>query len=81
MVRLIFRHTTTLGVRENICRRYTLSRREETVATGYGEVRKKVSEGYGVTRMKYEYEDLARIARENGMSLAEVIRAADGNCG
>ena len=76
MIRLIFTHTTTLGVRENISRRYTLARRQETVETRYGAVRKKVSEGYGVTRMKYEYEDLARIARENGLSLAEAAKEA-----
>lgn len=76
MIRLIFTHTTTLGVRENISRRYTLTRRQETVETRYGAVRKKVSEGYGVTRMKYEYEDLARIARENGLSLAEAAKEA-----
>lgn len=73
MIRLIFRHTTTLGVRENICRRYTLSRSIETVMTAYGEVRKKTSSGYGVTREKYEFEDIARIAREHKMSLADVL--------
>ncbi|MGN0335699.1 MAG: nickel pincer cofactor biosynthesis protein LarC [Lachnospiraceae bacterium] len=72
MIRLIFRHTTTLGVRENISRRYTLSRTIETVPTEFGEVRKKVSVGYGVAREKYEYEDIARIAREQKMSLADV---------
>ena len=72
MIRLIFRHTTTLGVRENISRRYTLSRTAETFPTEFGEVRKKVSSGYGVKREKYEYEDLARIAREKELSLAEV---------
>lgn len=72
MLRLIFKHTTTLGVRENISRRHTLSRTVETVPTDLGEVRKKVSAGYGLTREKYEYEDLARIAREQDMSLAEV---------
>ena len=36
-------------------------------------IRKKVSAGYGVTREKYEYEDLARSARENGMSMGEVL--------
>ena len=35
-------------------------------------VREKVSEGYGVCRGKLEYEDIAKIARENGMSLEEV---------
>ena len=69
---LIFRHTTTLGVRENISRRYTLSRTVESVRTDFGEVRKKVSSGYGVIREKFEYEDMARIAREHNMSLADV---------
>lgn len=72
MVELIFRHTTTIGIRESISRRYTLARSIQRVRTPYGEVRKKVSEGCGVTREKYEYEDLARIARERGMSLREV---------
>lgn len=72
LVQVIFRNTTTIGVREHSCSRYTLKRSFETVQTPYGEVQKKISSGYGVTREKYEYEDLARIAREQGMSLAEV---------
>ncbi|MGN0166086.1 MAG: nickel pincer cofactor biosynthesis protein LarC [Lachnospiraceae bacterium] len=72
MVRLIFRHTTTLGVRENISHRYTLSRTIQTVSTEFGDIRKKVSTGYGVTRVKYEYEDIARMAREQHMSIADV---------
>ena len=72
MVCLLLRHTTTLGVREQLCRRYTLKRRVETVNTPYGPVRKKVSEGYGVRREKYEYEDLAGIAAEQGVSLMEL---------
>ncbi len=73
MLQLLFKHTTTIGVRENISRRYILSRREETVSTDFGEVRKKVSSGYGVTREKYEYEDVSRIAREHGLSIAETV--------
>lgn len=72
LVRVIFRNTTTIGVREHRCSRYTLKRSFETVQTPYGDVQKKLSSGYGVTREKYEYEDLARIAREQGLSLAEV---------
>ena len=34
-------------------------------------VHEKVSEGYGVCRGKLEYEDLAKIAREQGMSLED----------
>ena len=72
MIRLMFRHTTTLGVRENISRRYTLSRTVETVETKWGNVRKKISSGYGVTKEKCEYEDIARIAKEQNISLSDV---------
>lgn len=71
MVSLIFKHTTTLGIRESISKRYTLTRTMKEHETPYGVVREKVSEGYGVVRGKLEYEDLAKIAREQGMSLED----------
>ena len=74
----IFRHTTTLGVRESLCGRYTLRRAEETAETPLGPVRRKTAAGYGVTRAKYEYEDLARLARERDLSLAETLRQIEG---
>ena len=72
-IALLFKHTTTLGVRETVCRRSTLSRRTETVQTPYGSIRKKISEGFGVSRGKYEYEDLAKAARENGKSIPSIL--------
>lgn len=72
MVRLLFCHTTTLGIRETPHRRYCLERRMESVSTPYGTVACKISEGYGVARCKPEYEDLAKIAREQGCSLEEI---------
>ena len=80
MICLLLRHTTTLGVREQLCRRTTLKRRVETVSTPYGPVRKKISEGCGVHREKYEYEDLSRIAAEQGMSLTELERIIHRDC-
>ena len=79
MAELLFRHTTTIGVREHICRRYTLDRAEHTVSTRYGDVRCKTSHGYGVTRAKYEYEDLRRIAVQQKLPLAEVEALARAN--
>lgn len=73
MVRLLFRHTTTLGIRETLCRRYVLERQVSTVDTPLGRLRHKDSCGYGVTRRKYEYEDLAAIAREKDLSLSQVL--------
>ena len=72
MIHLLFQHTTTIGVREAVTRRYVLDRSIETVRTPYGEVRRKVASGYGVSRAKYEYDDLSRIAREQNISLGEV---------
>ncbi len=71
MVQAIFRHTTTLGIRETLCRRYVLKRREEIRETPYGPVRVKISKGYGAERMKAEYDDLSRIAREENLTLDE----------
>lgn len=75
MVRLLLRHTSTLGIRESVCRRFTLTRREETVDTPYGKVRCKISEGYGVCRRKPEYDDLSAIAEAQQLPLSEIRRS------
>lgn len=71
LVRALFAHTTTIGIRENRFRRYTLDRRIETIETADGPVRRKCSTGYGVSREKFEHDDLARIADAQGLSLRE----------
>lgn len=71
LVRALFAHTTTIGIRENRFRRYTLDRRIETIETVDGPVRRKCSTGYGVSREKFEHDDLARIADAQGLSLRE----------
>ena len=75
MVELLFKHTTTLGVRESAFRRYTLSRESNTIKSRDGDIRLKVSTGYGVTREKPEFDDLAKIARKTGKSLSELQRS------
>jgi uncharacterized protein (TIGR00299 family) protein len=77
MVKLVFRHTTTLGIRENRSRRYTLKRNVKTFASPYGDVRVKYSEGYDVSRKKFEYNDLARIAKERGISVDEALKLVE----
>ena len=74
VVTAIFRHTSTIGMREKKINRYVLDRTIETENTVYGEIRKKVSSGYGVRKEKYEYDDLERIAKENGLSIKEIIK-------
>lgn len=72
VVKSLFKHTSTIGIREAVMNRYVLDRKIETILTDYGEIRKKTSFGYGVTREKYEHDDLARIAAEQNLSIEEV---------
>lgn len=71
ILKSVFKHTTTIGVRESRLHRYVLDRSIQTLDTPYGSVRYKRSYGYGVERRKYEYDDLARIAKEQNISIAE----------
>lgn len=69
---LMFKHTSTIGIRVSECKRYTLNREIITEQTQYGPVRKKITSGYNVTREKYEYDDLAKIAKENNLSIQDL---------
>lgn len=71
IIKSIFKHTTTIGIRESSLCRYVLDRSIQTIDTPYGSVRCKISSGYGVERRKYEYDDLSRIAKEQNISLSE----------
>ena len=74
-VELIFKHTSTIGMREAVSRRYALRREEKTWETKHGKVRVKKTSGYGTVKEKIEFDDAARIAREEGRSLREVREA------
>ncbi len=71
-LKLIFKYTTTLGVREYICNRYGLTRNVKTIESSLGDISLKESYGYGISKKKLEYEDLARIAKEKNLSLKEI---------
>ena len=74
MLSLIFKHTTTLGIREYTGRRYTLQREQSEVQTKFGAVKVKTSSGYGVKKSKPEYEDIAGIAREKNISIQDILK-------
>ena len=71
---LLFKHTTTLGMREYTSRRYTLKRDFGIIKTPFGDVRTKTSYGYGVHRFKPEHDDIAEIAKKHNMSIPEVLK-------
>ncbi|WP_459129533.1 nickel pincer cofactor biosynthesis protein LarC [Guggenheimella bovis] len=77
ILEILFKHTTTIGVREKSYRRHTLERTIETVETKWGSVRKKVSKGFGVVREKYEFEDLKNLAEKHQKSISEIRGSLD----
>ena len=77
LIDLVFRETTTLGVRAYDVRRKVLARESVTVETRFGEVRMKVSRMNGsVLNATPEYEDCQRIAAQKGIPLKHVLEAA-----
>lgn len=73
LAQCLFRHTTTLGIRQTEHRRYLLRREFAQAETPWGSVRVKTAEG----RFKPEYEDLRRIALEQNIPIAQVRQAAE----
>lgn len=69
---LIFKHTSTIGIREHTCGRMVLKRSERQKEIAGSTVRIKVSEGYGITKEKPEYEDLKKLAEGTGLSIQEL---------
>jgi len=72
MVSLVFKHTTTIGIRQTVKQRYILDRNTEEKDGKHGTYIEKVSRGYDVVRRKAEYESLAKIARDNNLSLIDL---------
>ncbi len=65
--KLIFKHTSTIGIRKYTPSRYTLDR-EQTEKNG---VHIKRSEGYETVREKIEFEDIKKLALEKEISVFE----------
>ncbi|MDO4189049.1 MAG: nickel pincer cofactor biosynthesis protein LarC [Lachnospiraceae bacterium] len=76
---LIFKHTSTIGIRESVMERMILKRREETVQTEYGDVPVKVTEGFSVKKTKAEFDSLKEIAIRTGKSINEVRKIVENN--
>ena len=73
---VLFRHSSTLGVRRSRWQRRCLDRSWETVETPWGPVRVKVGRlGARTMNRAPEFEDCQRVAREHGVPLKDVYIA------
>jgi pyridinium-3,5-bisthiocarboxylic acid mononucleotide nickel chelatase len=74
---LVFRETTTIGIRWQEMSRLCLAREMQRVETSYGVVRFKVARKDGVVlNAQPEFDDLARLAAEQGVPIKMVQAAA-----
>ena len=75
MIQRILEETTTIGVRYVNYERKTLESTFENIETEWGKIRMKISEGHGIKKQKPEYEDVRRIAKEQGISFQKVLES------
>ena len=74
---MLFRETTTLGVRQSTVRRRTLQRENIAVQTSLGAIRMKVARLDGhILNAAPEYEDCQKLAAERGVPLKQVLAEA-----
>ena len=77
MMDLLFRETTTIGVRTHEAQRKILDREFVRVKTEWGDVRIKVSRLAGaIVNAAPEFEDCKKIAESNGVPLKSITAAA-----
>ncbi len=76
LIRQIFTHTTTNGLRFRLSEKLYLAPGIRQVQTQWGPVRVKAAEGFGVTHAKPEFEDVAALAREHGLPYQTVFQDA-----
>jgi uncharacterized protein (DUF111 family) len=72
---LMLKHTTTLGVRMSKCSRVVLDWQVVERQTPFGTIRIKQSEGYGLKRIKPEFEDVKAAAEKYGISFDDIYSA------
>jgi hypothetical protein len=74
---VLFRETTTLGIRRSQQQRTVLRREIQTIETKYGSIRIKVAwQGTTVLNVQPEYEDCAQLAQQHQLPWREIHQAA-----
>ena len=72
MAMIILAHTSSVGLRFHRCQRYEMKPSFIKYRTDFGDVRIKISEGYGLRKWKPEHDDMTKAAITNGVTVDEV---------
>ncbi len=74
---MIFKETSTLGIRRETVNRYCLERQKQTVKLPYGEIEIKVAKLNGeIVNSSPEYESCKKLAKKTGRPLKDIYRDA-----
>lgn len=76
MQEVIFKETTTLGIRMYEVKRVCMNREWLTVATVYGDIRVKKGEYNSIVKWAPEYEDCKKCAKAQKVSIQKIYQAA-----
>lgn len=71
---IIFRETTTIGIRRSLMERTVLKRQQAVVRTPLGEAKVKICQVGNEKRCYPEYDSVVRLSEESGMPYPEVYR-------
>ena len=77
MKAILFRETTTLGIKQTLVERYAMARSIQEVNTAYGKIKVKIaSDNTGFQKVAPEYEDCQILALENNLPILQVYQDA-----
>lgn len=72
---ILFRETTTLGIKQIMVDRYSLPRTIREVETPYGKIRVKIAEiNPNIKKISPEFEDCRRAAQEHGIPITDIYQ-------
>ena len=76
-IKLILKHTSTIGVRYQIFQRVVMRRSFDTLTTSYGKIRIKICQFQDLTKKTLEFDDCAEIAKINKLPISTVYQTAN----
>ena len=78
LAEVVFRETSTFGIRRSVRPRWKLARESRTIESRWGPVRVKIGDlGDGRRRIAAEYESCREIAERTGVPLLDVVREVE----
>lgn len=74
LTKIIFKHTSSTGLRRYESERTIMDRKDTYIKTAYGKVKGKHFEYKGIEKEIPEYEDAKKLAEEKNVSIQKILR-------